>query len=269
MIDPEIRDYYERGEERERLTAGGEGLELVRSRELLRRFLPSAPADVLDVGGGAGVYAAWLADEGYRVHLIDPMPRHVEQARTASAAQPDHPFTAAVGDARRLDAADGAYDTILLLGPLYHLTERAERLLALREAWRVLRPGGVVVAVGISRFASLLDGLARGALGDPPIAGMVARDLREGQHRNPTPGRATGWFTTAFFHHPDELAAEVTEAGFALEALLGVEGPGGYVGDWGKPRHREAILRAARAVEREPSLLGMSAHLLAVGRKVV
>jgi SAM-dependent methyltransferase len=270
VIDAEIRAYYERGEERGRLTAGGEGLELVRTRELLRRFLPPAPADVFDVGGGAGVYAVWLAAAGYRVHLVDPMPLHVEQATAAAAAaaaaQPDHPFTAAVGDARRLEAADGSCDAVLLLGPLYHLTERAERLRALREARRVLRPGGVALAVGISRFASLLDALKRGALGDPAIAGMVERDLREGQHRNPTPGQASGWFTTAFFHHPDELAAEVTEAGFALEALLGIEGPGGYVGDGVEPRQREAIL-AARAVEREPSLLGMSAHLLAVGRK--
>lgn len=269
MIDPEIRAYYERGEERDRLTAGGESLELVRTRELLRRSLPPAPADVLDVGGGAGVYAAWLAGDGYRVHLVDPVPLHVEQAAAAAAAQPTHPFTAAIGDARALEAADTSYDAVSLLGPLYHLTERAERLLALREARRVLRPGGLALAVGISRFASLLDALKRGAQGDPAIALMVERDVREGQHRNPTPGRASGWFTTAFFHHPDELAAEVTEAGFALEALLGVEGPGGFVGDGrDDPGQREAALWAARATEREPSLLGMSAHLLAVGRKV-
>lgn len=268
MIDAQIRAYYDRGDERDRLLGDGGTLELVRTRELLERSLPSPPASLLDVGGGPGTYATWLARDGYRVRLVDPVPLHVEQATAAAAAQPDHPFAAVRGDARRLDEADATYDAVLLLGPLYHLTERAERLLALREARRVLRPGGAVLAVGISRFASLLDGLRRRLLGNPVADGIVAQDLRDGQHRNPSLERHPGWFTTAFFHHPDELAAEVTEAGFALEALLGIEGPGGYVGDWGDPRQREAILEAARAVEREPSLLGVSAHLLAVGRKV-
>ncbi|MDP9363603.1 MAG: class I SAM-dependent methyltransferase [Chloroflexota bacterium] len=77
MIDDEIRAYDDRGGERGRLVEGGESLVLVRTRELLRRYLPPAPADVLDVGGGAGVYAAWLAAAGYHVHLIDPVPLHV------------------------------------------------------------------------------------------------------------------------------------------------------------------------------------------------
>lgn len=254
MIDAAIRAYYERGDERDRLFAGGERLELVRTRELVRRYLPPPPAAVLDVGGGPGAYAAWLAE--------------VEQAVEAAAAQPAHPFTAALGDARRLDAADASHDSVLLLGPLYHLTERTDRLAALAEARRVLRPGGLVLAVGISRFASLLDGMRQGVLADPLAAGIVARDLFDGQHRNPTPDRFPVWFTTAFFHHPSELAAEVEESGFALQALLGIEGPGGYVGPgWHEPSQRDGILAAARAVEQEPSLLGLSAHLLAVGRK--
>lgn len=268
MIDAAIRAYYERGDERDRLFAGGERLELVRTRELVRRYLPPPPAAVLDVGGGPGAYAAWLAEAGYRVHLIDPIPLHVEQAVEAAAAQPAHPFTAALGDARRLDAADASHDSVLLLGPLYHLTERTDRLAALAEARRVLRPGGLVLAVGISRFASLLDGMRQGVLADPLAAGIVARDLIDGQHRNPAPDRFPVWFTTAFFHHPSELAAEVEESGFALQALLGIEGPGGYVGPgWHEPSQRDGILAAARAVEQEPSLLGLSAHLLAVGRK--
>ncbi len=268
MIDAQIRGYYERGDERDRLFAGGERLELVRTRELVRRYIPPPPAAVLDVGGGPGAYAGWLAEAGYRVHLIDPIPLHVEQATAAAAAQPAHPFTAAVGDARRLAAADASYDAVLLFGPLYHLTVRADRLAVLAESRRVLRPGGVALAVGISRFASLLDALRLGVLGDPLAAGIVARDLIDGQHRNPAPDRFPGWFTTAFFHHPSELAAEVEESGFALETLLGIEGPGAFVGPGGnEPGQRESILEAARAVEQEPSLLGLSAHLLAVGHK--
>src|SRR5690606_28986165 len=123
----EIQAYYDEGAERDRLTAGEESLELVRSKELLERFLPPPPAEVLDVGGGAGVYATWLARRGYRVHLIDPMPLHVEQATAVSTAQPEHPFAVSLGDARQLPAADVSVDAVLLMGPLYHLTEGADR----------------------------------------------------------------------------------------------------------------------------------------------
>jgi len=176
------------------------------------------------------------------------------------------PFTAALGDARRLDKADASADAVLLLGPLYHLTERADRLAALTEARRVVRPGGPVLAVGISRFASLLDGLRLGILGDPAADRIVAQDLREGQHRNPE--RRPGWFTTAYFHHPDELAEEMTAAALALDGMFGIEGPGALAdGAWIDPGRRPAVLEAARLVEREPSLLGVSSHVLALGHK--
>lgn len=265
MVD-EIRAYYDRGDEQQRLFADGDTIELVRTRELLLHYLPPPPAIVLDVGGGAGVYAAWLAQRGFRVHLVDPVPLHVEQALAVAAAQPEAPFTATIGDARRLADADGSTDAVLFLGPLYHLTEREDRLAALREARRVLRRGGRLLAVGISRFASLLDGLRAAWLDDPTFARIVDQDLRDGQHRNPE--RHPAWFTTAFFHHPNELSAEVEDAGLSLEALLGIEGPGWLLdAGWADRTRRDAILFAARAVEREPSLLGLSAHLLAVGRR--
>ena len=268
MIDEDMQRYYERGRERERLTRGGDTLELVRTQELLLRFLPPPPADVLDVGGGPGVYAAWLARAGYRVHLVDPMPLHVEQAAAAAAAQPNHPFTAVVGDARRLDEPDASCDAALLFGPLYHLTERAERLAALAEARRVLRPGGIALVMAISRFGSLLDGVRQGYLGDPEAAQVIEETLRSGQNWNPGLEHFPNWFTTSYFHLPAELAAEIAESGLILEALIGIEGPGGFVGNgWDDPHQRPHILRAARMVEDEGSLLGLSPHLLAVARK--
>ena len=74
-----------------------------------------------------------------------------------------------------------------------------------------------------------------------------------------------------FFHHPDELRAEVAETGFAVAGVYGVEGPGWLVPDfdawWGDGEYRERLLRLARAVEVEPSLLGASAHLMAVATR--
>ncbi len=268
-IPAEIVEHYRRGQEASRLRTGKSQIELARTQELLRRHLPPPPAVVLDVGGGPGVYACWLAAQGYEVHLVDPVPLHLEQARAASAAQPGRPVASVrLGDARRLVDPDGSAHAVLLLGPLYHLTERGDRLSALREARRVLRPGGLVFAAGVGRFASLFDGLFHDLYGDPDYRAIVERDLRDGQHRNPTP---RDYFTTAFFHRPDELEAEVRDAGFAIEALVGVEGPGGLLPDfarrWADPDQRRYLLWAAGAVEREPSLLGLSDHLLAVARR--
>jgi SAM-dependent methyltransferase len=172
-----------------------------------------------------------------------------------------------VGDARTLEADDGSVEVVLLMGPLYHLTDRDDRLAALREALRALVPHGVLFGVGISRFASLLDGLKYGRLDDPAFRQIVERDLRDGQHRNPDPTGRPEWFTTAFFHQPDKLAEEVAEAGFEAVEVLAIEGPGWLVlGAWDDPARREHVLQAARAAEAEPSLRGVGGHLLAVAR---
>jgi ubiquinone/menaquinone biosynthesis C-methylase UbiE len=265
----EMQAYYELGLEANRLFHGHGHLELARSQEIILRHLPPPPCAVLDVGGGPGVYACWLAARGHRVTLIDASPFHVKQASEASRRQPHAPIAECrLGDARRLDVGSASVPVVLLLGPLYHLTELEDRLQALREAHRVLEPAGLLFAAAVDRFASLLPGVFENTLADPEFAIIVERDLRDGQHRNPTD---KDYFTTAFFHRPEELEAEVREAGFELLDLLGVEGPGWLLPDieqrWADAAERERLLQAARTVEREPTLLGLHAHLLAVGRK--
>src|SRR5262245_49467140 len=160
-----VAEHYASGYEARRLHTHEGKLERERSRELLKRFLPPAPATILDVGGGPGGHACWLAEQGYIVHLIDISPVHVELAKEASRGQPEAPLaSASVGDACALSWEAEAVDAVLLLGPLYHLTDRADRLKALREAHRVLKAGGVLLAAGISRFASMFDGLRQGLL---------------------------------------------------------------------------------------------------------
>jgi ubiquinone/menaquinone biosynthesis C-methylase UbiE len=267
-LDPAIAEYYHRAPEEDRLEQGPFLLEQLRTRELIERHARRPPATVLDVGGAAGAYALWLADAGYTVHLVDRVPRLVAEAQRRSLARSGPLASCRVGEARALDFADQSADIVLLLGPLYHLTEAADRARALGEARRVLKPGGQLFAAAISRWASALDGLSRDLLQDPRFAAIVERDLREGQHRNPT--ERLDYFTTAYFHRPDELRAEVSGAGLILDGLYGLEGPGWFLSDvtarLADPRRRTDLLQVARLLESEPSVLGVSAHLLAVAR---
>jgi SAM-dependent methyltransferase len=259
-VDDEIRAYYEEtGIERDRLTKGASRLEFARTKELLLRYLPPVPVSVLDVGGGPGAYAEWLAEAGHTVKLLDATPLHVEQARHRAAGR----FVAEEGEAHDLAEPDDSYDVVLLFGPLYHLIERPDRVRALEEARRVLRPGGFVAVSAISRFASLLYNFAH-ELFDDRVWALVERDLADGRH---LPGGDHAHFTTAYFHRPEELMAEIGDAGLVLGALFAVEGPGWIRGealddDFGF----ETAVRVARAVEREPTMIGASAHFLAVAR---
>ena len=256
----EVTEYYERGGEQVRLAAGAGRLEFLRTWDVLTRVLPTPPASVLDVGGATGVYAEPLAAAGYQVHVVDPVAAQVAIAATLSGV------TATVGDGRDLPVPDASVDAVILLGPLYHLADRDDRLAVWREARRVVRPGGVVVAATINRFASLFDGFARGFIDDPAFAAIVREDLDSGQHRNPD--NVPGWFTTAYFHHPSEPSAEAVDAGLAVDRVVFVEGPMWIVNRLAdilaKPSQ---LLELLREVEAEPSLIGASSHLLTIARR--
>lgn len=222
-----------------------------------------------DVGGAAGAYAFWLASLGYETHLIDTVPRLVELA-IGNNESAEHPLTSAdVGDARGLPFGDSSADCVLLLGPLYHLTARQDRVRAVAEAARVLKPGGILFAACITRWASLFDGLVQDYLGDPAFVELMEEDLRTGQHRNPTGYLA--YFTSAYLHTPGEFEDELGSSGLTVEAIFGLEGPAPLLADfekrWSQERTRADLMRVAEAIEEEPSLRGLSPHLLGVCRK--
>ena len=172
-----------------------------------------------------------------------------------------------LGDARELRAADGSADAVLLLGPLYHLTSRADRVTALREARRVLRPGGVVVAKALSRFYPVFEELAGGMPPEPGWRDSLPRFLADGQYRNPggdpaslhdlvlPPSRGAHWPRS---RTPGWRCASSSRSAGTSSSFLASPSA------WMSRKSRDHVLSVLRLVEAEPSLIGMSQNFVAI-----
>lgn len=264
-----ILQYYQSTEEISRLQRIENELELLRTRDILARFLPPAPAEILDVGGGPAIHSFWLTELGYRTHLVDIVPKHIEAGRRIER-ELDLPLASlTIGDARELHFPDHSVDAVVLLGPLYHLLRRMDRIQTLKEAFRVLKPGGTLIAQGISRYSALTKVLTRQLLDDPRMVSVAHRTTYTGRHQ---PEPEMDFFTTAYFHLPRELREEIVRCGFKRCRLLSVEGPARLIGQdfdqyWRDPLIRQWLLDMARSLESDPHLLGMSGHMMAIASK--
>ncbi|MFD7161058.1 class I SAM-dependent methyltransferase [Kribbella sp. NPDC059898] len=267
-VDPAIHTHYSsRWDEAARLSATVKGrLEQTRLYEFLGQWFPPAPARVADIGGGPGVHAGWLKDHGYDVVLLDPIRRHIDQAKAAG-------ITAELGDGRRLPWANESFDAVLMAGPLYHLPEPCDRRLALREALRVLRPGGVLAVVAINRAANLIGSTIANTL--LTRHGIVS-DILETGHSS-----ANERMANCYYHRESELRSELMSAGLRPVSIFGLTGPGGWLTVMidahfkGQPysdklaEHDplDTALECSRLADRMPELVAASSLFLAVGHK--
>ncbi len=253
-LDARIQSFYAaQFDEAARLTqrsAAGQ-VELLRVREALDRELDPSSV-VLDVGGATGVHARWLAERGHTVTLVDPVPEQVAAATALGG------FAAEQGDARALRFADGSFDAALLFGPLYHLRSREDRVLALSEAHRVLRPGGRVLVSAISRTIALLDIVTRARFADLPGDGLL-RLLETGEALDLDSG-----FPAGHFHTAEELADELASAAFHGAEVTGIEGPGSYALELVPPSDDvvAAGMTLASRAQGHPISADLSGHLL-------
>ncbi|ACY14225.1 class I SAM-dependent methyltransferase [Haliangium ochraceum] len=266
----EIVAHYENANEEQRLHTSFGQLELVRSQQIIQRYLDPNHKRIADIGGGTGIYALWLAAQGYDVSLLDPVERHVELARESAEQAGLRLASVDRGDARALPYDDASMDVALMMGPLYHLTTPAERVAALREAHRVLAPGGVLIGVGIGRYASLLiEGLVMGFIDEPSYVDIITASIESGIHRNDD--NRPYYFTTAVFLLPETLEGEFAEAGFRHDSSLPVEGPCWMAKDfdarWQDQSKRATLLTLLEAVEDKRALLTVSPHFMVIGRK--
>ena len=264
--DAEVHAYYERDEERERLSAALGVVEFERTKEIIARHLPAPPAIVADVGGGPGRYSIWLAKAGYRVHIgischSTWSTRGEMQLRRTSRSTQE-------GDARDLDLPDASVDAVLLLGPLYHLPQQADRIAALREAKRIVRAGGFVFVAAISRWAARLHGVLIERVHEefPEVLEL----LREVERSGRLPPLREGAFA-GYTHRPRELRAEARAAGLDPLYLVGVEGLAFALPDLETLLEtglgRQIVFDAARAFESVPELLGLGPHLILTAQR--
>lgn len=268
LIEPEIEHFYEQSDEEHRLQFGLGPLEFARNQQLISGYLPENAGVVADVGGGPGIYAAWLAGLGHTVYLIDPVMRHIRQAEKRSATA-RKPFHCQLGEARRLDLPDNFADLVILHGPLYHLQSEADRIAAIREARRICKPGGIVLGFAISFTASTLVGLLNGLLSDVDFYAMCRSELATGMHD--APESWPGLLPEAFYHRPEELHAEFCMAGLEPLATFAVEGivwlDSKYFEHMGKPEMKSRLLQLLALTEKDPALLAFSPHMMLAARK--
>jgi SAM-dependent methyltransferase len=264
-----IRDYYNKVMENGRFDSPHGRLEFLRSKIIIGRVLPPVPASVLDVGGGVGVYSFWLAGLGHKVSIIDLSPRHMELVAEKNAAAGGKITDVKVGDATDLPYGDGLFDAVLLMGPLYHLQDRLTRIKALRESRRVLKPGGVLVAAFICRYAALIDGYRYNMFSDPEYVELVRKGLESGHHL--PPAHTDDYFTEAYLSEPSEIPGELAEAGFGNSVVHAVEGLGwiipGLEEKLSNDTERDLLLEWLDKTDTAPSFLGVSSHFLCIARK--
>lgn len=270
MDSDKIREYYNKGIEKERLDLDYFKLEGIRTKEIISRFLNTKDLKIVDIGGGAGFYSFWLQSLGHRVSLVDLSPKNIDLANEYTA---NHGVTlefCSTGDATRLTFQDNEFDMALLLGPLYHLTEKEERLKALQEAKRVIKPGGILLAAFISRYASLFDGFRRDLIKDDRFEKILLNDLQDGIHMNDTDNPE--YFTTAFFHTPQEIKDEIAESGLNFEKLVAVESVGWLIDNLTEKikdkDYRTKIQKIINDIESNNDIIATSPHIIGIARKI-
>ena len=230
---------------------------------------------ILDVGGGAGRYSIWLAEQGYTVTLIDLSETQRELAREKLQKHDvDHRVSVRAGDVRDLDFEDHTFDaTCCLGGPLSHVLDGEKRSRAADELRRVTVPGGSVFisvmgllgAVMITvQYASRVDKGADDLALMPDLVRErdYTADLAQRHDMDPT------IFDCHFFRR-DELVHLLSNAGLDVERVTALEGTAGL-----RRTHFEELNEAARNTIRElndllrtdSSLADVSPHMLAVCR---
>lgn len=279
-IDTAVLAGYNAGIERDRLRTGIGLIEFERTKEILLEKLPKPPAVIYDIGGAYGEYAWWLASLGYEVHLFDLSETNIAMSIELAAEYPGVKLVSAmVSDARSIPRPDKSADAILLMGPLYSITEYEERILSIIESRRLLKDNGILFSAALTPFSVLVprivlyhidDSKKRKELDDPAVISMIERALEDGCYINPEKKIASG-LGSSHLHTSKALREELSAGGFVTSTVHGIMG-----GAWLAPNLDELLanketkallMKTVRMLDTHEEIIGLSGHLLAISRK--
>ncbi len=279
-VDNSALTYYESGFECNRLKSNIGLIEFERTKEILLEKLPKAPAVIYDIGGAYGEYSWWLTSLGYEVHLFDLFPKNIEMSKELGKEYPNcNLHSAEVCDAVSVPRNDKSADAILLMGPLYHITDYKERISAINESKRLLKDGGVLFTAALTPYSVLLHNITvydpfgenpNRTLENPEFVKMVEREIKDGNHINPDNSVYSG-LGSAYLHTSKALKAELSAGGFENSVVHGIMGGAWLAKDidklWENETSRNALMTTVRLFDTCEEIIGLSGHLLAVSVK--
>lgn len=263
-----VQRFYDRNSAQEWARLNRHPVEFALTQKFILAHAPAAPAAVLDLGGGPGRYALWLAALGYSVTLLDLSKSNLEVAAEQAAESGYHLDATIHGTATRLDkVVDEQFDVVLLLGPLYHLREREDRVRAIEEAKRVLKSGGILFAAFLNRY-----GLVRYLARYEPETILVNQDLIHSVLTcgDPRSDRyATSFSNFSYWSEPGEIEPLMSECGFDGVEMMSAEGALAFIEEKVQaldPQKRQAWIELNYKISTDPELRGSSIHLVYAGR---
>jgi len=242
--------------------------EFKRVKSLIEKYIPCSPCKVIDVGGGTGKYAAWLAKQGHEVHLVEPVAKHLQIAKERASKLKTR-FQVHSGESRNLAFPSNSADLVILHGPLYHLQEEKDRIKTIQEAKRVVKHQGIILAFAINYTASTVAGLVNGIIHKRPFLNMCKAELSTGIH-NP-PDDFPWLLAEAFYHNPGQLKAEFVNQDLTFLNTYAVEGmvwlDKDFFASTLHEQRNENLLELLALTENDPQLLAFSPHMMIATQK--
>lgn len=268
LISRDIELFYNKASEETRLAKGMGVFEFERIKSLLEKYIPSSSSKIVDIGGGTGKYAEWLANKGHRVYMVDPVLKHIKIAQNR-ADNLKNKFSVHLGESRKLEFPNSFADVIILHGPLYHLQKKEDRALSICEAKRILKKKGIILGFAINYTASTLVGLLNGLIYKKSFFEMCNAELTTGIHNPPVD---FPWLLAeAYYHKPEELKEEFVNQELTYINTYAVEGMAwldkDYFSNMVNPERKKILTELVRITENDRYLLSFSPHMMIAVKK--
>jgi ubiquinone/menaquinone biosynthesis C-methylase UbiE len=267
-----VQSYYAAFDEWSQLESPEGKLEYRISLHLLEHYLPDE-SKVLDLGGGPGRYTIALAEAGHRVILAEPSANQIATARKkVSERGLEERVTFCEGiDARDLSAfRDASFDSVLALGPFYHLTEADERSAAAAEIARVLRPDGPLFGAFIPRWSGVAHLIWRAAIFPDQVgADTFSSAYETGAFSN----KASAGFQEGYFATAEAIERLFSQAGIEHMETASLQGfAKGKEADLetlerSDPELFETIMQKLLESRNDPQTVAFGGHAMYIGRR--